>query len=65
VLLGRGGGCSNGETAREDFELAAEAWYSGSEGVAALDMLRRCVAGAARGEVYRVLDIVERCIGAR
>lgn len=36
---GGSGGCSNGEAAREGFEGPAEAWYSGNEGVDALDML--------------------------
>lgn len=36
---GVSGGCNNGEAARGDLEAAAAAWYSGREGVDALDML--------------------------
>jgi hypothetical protein len=37
--LAGGRGCNEGDTAREDFDCTLEAWYMGSEGVAALDML--------------------------
>jgi len=38
--LAGGRGCKDdGDAARGDFDCALEAWYMGSEGVAALDML--------------------------
>jgi hypothetical protein len=52
-LVDGGGGCNDGDTAREDFECPFEAWYMGSDGVAALDMLAwpegQCCAALERG----------------
>lgn len=38
-LCGGSGGWRNGDSARESFETAADAWYNGNEGVEALDIL--------------------------